>query len=646
MGKEILHNRFSHFLAKYPPFSFLREEDILEISKTVIVQFFDKGEYIFRENQVPGPHFYVVYQGVVELTYFESGEELLFEVLEIGDIFGLKAILAKRNYINNARAREETLLILISYQVMLKFLENYSKVAMYFASGFSSGKIRVDITKMELARRSLNQVNLGDRSLLKPDSTHMFKNREVVYCKKDISIKSAAEIMTQKGVGSILVLDYEDRPIGIVTDVDFRKKVICKEIDLKKPISDIMSSPVYTVKKDITLVETLMIMLQKNIRHLCVTKDGTDQSEVEGIITERDVLLMQGNSPAVLVKEIHKLNSVESIVDLQKQINELLKNYLEQELSMDFIFEVITLINDAIIQRIIYLSKKAMEAEGWIEPGVRYVWVCLGSEGRKEQVLRTDQDNAIIYEDPEPDKKEETSKYFLELGKRVTKALNDCGFAYCKGGIMASNPEWCVSFSKWKDYFLSWIESPTPSGIMHFAIFFDLRVLHGESQLVETLENLIHTWIKENPNFLRFLALNAISNTPPLGLFRGLVVERHGEHKNTFDIKSRGTAPIVDSARVLALDAGIRAKSTIERFKALGEKNTKKKEKFNELIVAFEILSKLRTKNYIKNPSNGNYLNPDSLSKIDKETMKNAFQIIRELQKDLEVHFQLDLISH
>ncbi len=650
MGKEFLHNRFSNFLIKYPPFSFLREEDIFEISKTARVQFFDKGEYIFRVGQTPEPYFYVLFQGTVELTYFESGEEVLFEVLESGDVFGLKALLGKRNYINNAKAREEVLVIQISYQTMLKFTETYPKLATYFSAGFSAGKSRVDIVKMELARQTLNKnlspLSLSDRSTLKPDSTYLFKDREVVYCKGDISIKSAAEIMTKKGVGSILILDYEDRPAGIVTDVDFRKKVVREGIDPNKSISCIMSSPVYTVKKDITLAEALLLMLKRNIKHLCVTKDGTDQSEVEGIITERDLLLNQGNSPAILLKEINNSSSLKDIVDLQKYIDELLINYLDQDLSMGFIFEVITHLNDSVIQQIIYLSKIEMETDGWIEPEVKYAWVCLGSEGRKEQILRTDQDNAIIYEDPEPGKEEQTKRYFLELGRRVTKGLNDCGFSYCKGEIMASNPKWCASLSEWKNYFLSWIESPTPNRVMHFAIFFDLRTVYGEKKLVEILENSIHTWVKSNPNSLRFLALNAVASTPPLGLFKSLVVERSGEHKNTFDIKARGIVPIVDSARVLGLEEGIRAKSTIERWKILGERNTKNKEKFNELIIAFEILSKFRTKNYIKNPSNGNYLNPDSLGKIDKETMKNIFQVILELQKDIEVHFQLNLIPH
>ncbi len=644
MSKEILHNRISRFLSEYLPFSYLKEEEILEIAEQTNIRFFDRGEYIFHENEFPPAHFYVIQQGSVELTYQESGQEILFEVLDKGDIFGLKAILGKRKYINSAKAREETLILELPYRSLEKFLQNDPRIALYFAAGFSSGRSIINIGKMEEARKSLNLARSG--GILQPDTIHVFKDREVVYCTKETSIREAAEIMTRKKVGSILVLDYEDRPIGIVTDVDFRKKVICQGIDLHKPIYLIMSSPVHTVRKDITLAETLITMMQKNIRHLCVTRDGTDQTPVEGIITEHDVLLLQGNTPAILIKEIYNSDSISSIATLRNQAEELMKTYLEEELSISFIFEMITLINDALIQRLIWISQRKMEEEGWKAPEIKFVWISLGSEGRKEQALRTDQDNAILFEDPPKGYEGQAREYFLELGRRVTKGLNECGFAYCKGEVMASNPKWCASLSEWKENFRSWIESPTPKAVMHFAIFFDLRGVCGEVSIVGVLEDWIQELICKNSSFLRFLALNAVSSTPPLGIFRGFAVERHGEHKDSFDIKARGIVPIVDSARVLSLEMGIRAKNTIERWKALAERAPERKEEFNELSVTFEILSRIRMKNYLKNPSYGNYLNPNSLSKIDKETMKNAFEIIREMQRKIEVHFRLDLISH
>lgn len=641
MSYGVLHNRVSRFLSEYLPFSYMNEGDLLELTKKATMKFFDKGEIIFSEGSTPPPYFYVVQQGSVELSYNEDGEEIVSEIVDMGDIFGLKALLGKRNYINTAKAREETLLIVLPFSIMEGIINKEAKIGMYFAAGFSSGRSKVNMNQINQVRKTLSRKYENNNAIRQADSIHVFKNRAIIYCNPNTTILEAAKIMTQKKVGSILVLDYEDRPVGIVTDVDFRKKVICNQMNLNEPVSSIMSSPVITVRKDITLAETLITMMNKNIRHLCITRDGTDKTPVEGIVTEHDIMLLQGNTPAVITKQIYNSENIKEIKELRDQAEDLMKTYLEEELSLSFIFEMITQVNDAMIQRLIEIAIKDLG-----EPPVSFAWLSLGSEGRKEQVLRTDQDNAILYENPQPEKKESVKNYFLELAKKVNDSLYECGFAYCKGEVMAKNPKWCASFDDWKMYFLNWIESPTPKAIMHFSIFFDLRPVYENKSLVEDLEKFIHNQIQKNPNCLRYLALNSVSSTPPLGMWKGFAVEKHGEHKDQFDIKARGTVPIVDAARVLALEVGITEKNTMERWKKLAEKKPDRKDEYLEMSATFEIVSRIRIKNNLYNPQNGNYINPANLNKIDKETLKYAFQIIREMQKKLEVHFRLDLIPH
>jgi CBS domain-containing protein len=647
--EEVVHNQISNFLMNHLPFSFLRKKDLVEISKQSSIKFVDKGEIIFKEGDPHIKTFYVIQQGSIELLYQDGIEEKLSEICDVGDIFGLKAIIGNRVYINTSKAHEESLLIQIPFHTFQNFIESEPKIAMYFAAGFSSGRAlrNVGIKEVETARKNLS--NSSERKNTKTpfreeDSLPVYKERKIISCGPDTKIKDAALLMNQNKVGSILIVDTEQRPLGIVTDVDFRKKVVADSIPLDKPVSEIMSFPVLTVNKEITFAKTIITMMQKNIRHLCITKDGTSNTAVIGIVTEHDILILQGNNPAVIAKEILSARNLNDLPALREKAEILLEEYLHQELSMEFILDIITEVNDALIIRIIDLNIQMMIVEGFGKPPVPFSWISLGSEGRKEQALRTDQDNAIVFENDDDEKFETIQKYFLELGARVTKSLNDCGFKFCPGEIMASNPKWCTSLTKWKTYFEEWIYSTTPQSILNFSIFFDFRSVYGNKNLVEDLDTFIQQKLKENQNALRFLAINAISNSPPLGLFRGFVVDKSGKHKNQFDIKARGTMPLADGARVLALEIGIKERNTIERYKKLSEHYPKLESEYKELAVVFEIISRFRTNNTLKNPTDGNYINPDNLNKIEKETLKHAFRIIQELQKRIEIHFQLNLI--
>lgn len=644
MSQGIVHNRVSRFLEDILPFSYLDGESLLQLASQSQVQFYDKGEIVFEEGGAPPLHFYVIQQGSVELLYRDNGKDILTDVCEAGDIFGIKALIGQRNYINTSKTKEETLLLVVPYSEFEPHIDRDPKIAMYFAAGFSSGRSSINISKMEAARRSLTASGKDSKHSLsgQADSLLVHRDREVIYCSQETSILEASRIMSRKNVGSILVLDIEDRPIGIITDVDFRKKVVAEEIPGSDPVSRIMSSPVATVKKDITLAETIITMMQKNIRHLCITLDGTDNSRVEGIVTEHDIMLLQGNTPAVITKEMLSSTSTSELKNLRDKAEDLLREYVSQELSMSFIFDMITHVNDILIKRIIELKIAELEAEGRNPPPLKFAWLSLGSEGRREQALRTDQDNAIVYEEPPQESADMAKNYFLDLGKKVVTGLNECGFSYCKGEVMAN--KWCYSLPEWKSLFSNWIDSPTPRAIMHFSIFFDFRIVYGDASLGGELDDWIENSIQGNPNSLRWLAVNAISASPPIGFFRGLSVESKGEHKDHFDIKAKGTVPIVDAARVLALENKIRNRSTMGRWKALSSIDPDRKKEYEDLIITFEMLSRIRLKNSLHNPDQGNFVNPKSLHKIEKESMKYSFQFIQDLQKKLEVHFRLDLI--
>ena len=328
--------------------------------------------------------------------------------------------------------------------------------------------------------------------------------------------------------------------------------------------------------------------------------------------------------------------------DLRNKAEKLLQTYLEEGVAVSVIARVITIINDALIKKAISLALSS--AEGQVEnPHLKFCWLSLGSEGREEQLLRTDVDNALLYEDPPEDKQEMAKSYFLYIGKYVNDVLMRCGFQKCAADIMASNPDYCLPLGEWKEKFRSWIMVPHPEALMNSAIFFDFRAVYGDKKLEQSLQNYLVETIEEGGAFINHLAKNALLNPPPLTFFKNFMVEKGGEHKDEFDIKKRAMMPLADAARVLILShRRPEVHHTAERFKKLTALEPEKEELFAEAGMAYEWLMGLRTRFGLMNNDSGRFLPIASLSKTEKQMLRNAFVPIKELQQMMEVRFRLD----
>ena len=457
---------------------------------------------------------------------------------------------------------------------------------------------------------------------------------DVVTCTATTSISDAAKKMEYRRVGSIIVVNEENLPIGIATDTDFTRKVVANHIHHTKPITTIMSSPVYTIEPHATISEYIIKMIKYKVKHLVVTEDGTNQTPLIGIASEHDVLLMHGNDPAILVKRLLKARSIEKLKKIRNRADQLIINYLKQEVSIDFITDIMTEINDALIHKAIDFALKQLDSEGFGQPPVSFCWLSLGSEGRGEQLLRTDQDNAIVYEDPKEKDKPIVQAYFLKLGEYVVNILVECGFKLCDGEIMARNPKWNQPLSVWKSYFNKWINVPEPKALMNSSIFFDLRGTYGDLTLADRLNNHIISHIDgQRSLFLNLLARNALSNPPPLSFFKSFIVEKSGENKDLFDIKLRSMMPLTDAARLLCLREGIpNIKNTFKRFERLKTVLNNRAELFDEAATAYELFIRTRALHGFKYGDSGRYIQPTDLNKIERQTLRYAFQTVENIQ--------------
>ncbi len=612
--------RIADHIKSIPPFSYLETETLYQIASEVVVQYFEKDDSIFTKGEEIANYFYLVQEGAVGLF---SNELILVEECDEGDIFGLRALIRNDFYKLSANAIEETILYAIPSQAYDAYLKKNTQASDFIINSFAN-KLTGKEGYSELTKSS---------EILLEDSIRANFSKNPITCSDETTIENAAQIMTVKRVGSLIV-EHDKKPLGILTDKDLRIKVATGKFSIKENVIHIMSSPVICASPDISIAEAQIVMMKHKITHLCITADGTMDSEVIGVMSEHDIVLIRENNPSVLIKQIKRSYSAADLKSVKEKSNQLLQQYIQQSAAIDFVAKIISEINSALTSRAIELAIETIGSK----PPVPFTWLSLGSQGRKEQMLTTDQDNAILYEGKASS---ENKAYFLKLGKLVTETLHEIGFDYCPAKMMASNEKWCLSMEEWKSQFKKWIEQPTEENIMFCTIFFDFTSFYGNDELVDELNDFITDLMKKNKIFLKLLGKNALQNPAPLGFFRQFLVEDSGEHKNQFDIKSRAMMPLVDAARLLTLETGQIQRNTIERFASLIEKEDYNKEVYENCIEAYKTLLEFRTNHGLHNNNSGRFIVLDDLTKLEKLALKGCFKAVKEIQNLIMVRFQL-----
>ncbi|WP_411896163.1 DUF294 nucleotidyltransferase-like domain-containing protein [Winogradskyella sp. A2] len=617
--------RIYDFLKDFPPFNMLTIDQLFSISKAVDVIYIEKDESIFNIDEPIENFFYVIKDGAVGL--FNSVNSLVDQCDE-GDIFGLRALLRKGNYKLRANALEETILYSISSNLLEDYITSNSKASQFlmhsFISNTKSNNIEIDDSE-----------NLG--ILVNSDLQTADYSKNPITCTSTTTIQEAAQIMTTNHVGSIVIVE-NSKPIGIITDKDLRTKVATGNWSISDSAAKIMSSPVITFPLDITVAEAQIAMLKHRITHLCITEDGTNNADLKGILSEHDIIVLRENNASSLIKEIKRSKSPEQLKQIRLRTEGLLKRYLGQDIPIDFISKMISAINDAITQKVIDLAIKEQDET----PPNKFAWLAIGSQGRQEQLLLTDQDNALVFEDVSETDYDKVKSYYLKLSSTINKSLEIVGFELCPAKMMGSNPKWCLSLSEWTNQFNKWITKPDQDNLMLCTIFFDYQQIYGEKEIVENLSDNIFNSIKSYDIFLTYLGRNALQNPPPLSFFRQFLVEDDGAHKDQFDIKARALMPLVDAARLLILSHNIKSiNNTVERYDKLMELEPQNKDVYLFCAEAFMDLLKFRTEQGLANNDSGRFIDLQSLNKSDRLKLKRSFRAVKSIQELIKTRFKL-----
>ncbi|MEM1322978.1 MAG: DUF294 nucleotidyltransferase-like domain-containing protein [Bacteroidota bacterium] len=638
--------RVYDFLKNYPPFSMVDKMRLLEVAGNIVIQYYEPQQILFEQGDTTHDYFYIVREGAVQLLRKEGDKKILIDECDEGDVFGIRPLLAQHPYLVSAQVIEESLIYAVHTDDFQDIFKRNSRVAYYLASNFAAG------VRNQFAQNNKGRLFYGAESSVNAEYglvevQSIESSKQPVTCSANTTIREAARIMSRESVGSIIVVNEDFHPVGITTDQDFRRKVATGDVPTTAPVSVIMSSPVVTVPAERTVADVQIEMLQKRIHHLCITADGSSNSKVLGIISEHDLLVVQANNPAVLVREIKKAKSGAELRVIREKAEMLLDKYLAQEVSIKYVSEIISEINDALIVRAIQITESDLAALPMQRPKVNFCWLALGSEGRKEQLLRTDQDSALVFENPGEDESyEEVKNYYLALAENTTLILHECGFEYCPADMMASNPQWCMSLSEWQQQFDRWIQQPGSKEVMMTTIFFDYRPIHGNLELANSMTSHIFEGIDEQEIYLSHLANNALQNPPPLSFFRNFIVEKDGEHKDQFDIKSRAMMPLADAARVLILNAKVgQINNTFERFDKLAELEESNRELYEQAADAYEMLMRFRAVQGLRNKDSGRFFKISELNKMQRLMLRNSFKPISELQSLLRVRFRLSFLS-
>lgn len=604
------------FIQSTQPFDVLEEEELQKIVKSLDILYFRKNEVILKHGQKPD-FFYIVVKGVVEEVE-EDGKTFLYSSK---DSFDAPSIINKKSQ-GEFRTLEETIVFAFPAITFDNLVRNHLLFGNHYLESISK---RIDMLINKGSRDEFASIMIKrvDQSLIHPAVTVPDKT----------SIYEAVEKMSKHHMSSVIVTCKTcDKPIGIVTDTDLREKVILKKLSYDEPIRKIATMDIISVKKDDFVFDALLKMTEFNVKRLVVKDEG----HVIGTLEQIDLLSALSNRSHLIQVRVQTAKSLKELKEASEDLIYLIRTMHANGVKVDNILKLLSELDSKIY-------KKVFEILAPQELIDNSCLVVLGSEGRREQIMKTDQDNALILRDGYLT--EEKEPMVREIAQKFSNALLDFGYPECPGGIMVNNPKWCKEQKDFYQDIDTWIKGSNRQNLMDLSIFFDARRIVGDRSLIEGVKMRIFNKMEPDKVTLGYFAKPSIMFETPLSFFSNFILGRD-EHKDELNIKKGGIFPIVHGIRSLALENKLMETNTIERIKALRAKLIFDQDFANELIDAFNFLLTLRLSNRLKKMDEGkaldNYINPESLGKLERDLLRDVFRIVDKFKKFVNYHFNLD----
>jgi CBS domain-containing protein len=614
------------FLKAHPPFSEMDDEDLAFFAERSRVARHPKGTVLASPQDGVARKLHTIVRGrVVGLVgEAQGGDRLEFGP---GEAVPLAAVLGVRATTSRYVAVEDVLCLETGVGTVEELAVR--------STPFRRHAARVMASLVKQATERLRDLSSREtRSPLHRPLGEALRRRPLT-CAPGTPLGEALAAMDQGKTGSIVVVTDAGEPRGIFTERDLLTHTVSGGVDLARPVDAFMTPEPVGLPATALVSDAAVEMARRNIRHILVMTDG----RLAGVVSERDLFALQRTSMREITQAIEDARGLPALQAAAREIRALATSMLLQGVAAEPLTQLIATLNDRLTSRVLELESARHQVSD-----LRFCWLALGSEGRHEQTFASDQDNAIVFALPGGQDPEAVRARLVPFALAANRTLDACGFSLCKGNIMASNPQWCLSEEEWREQFGDWVRKPYPEALLNATIFFDLRPLWGAAELADSLQRWLLAETDDNQRFLRMMATNALQIDPPLGFFGDFVTSGGKAERGTIDLKTQGTRLFIDVARIYALARGVAAQNTVERLRAAGAALRIKPEEIDAKVDAFNYLMLLRLRHQHEaqtSGANANRVRPAELNELESRVLKESLRQARSLQRRLRLDYRL-----
>ena len=622
------------FLRNHAPFNKMQHDALLRFAEKAQISFYPAGSEIIGPASGNVRYFYLIESGKVQAR--QAGEVTVTEYsilsLGAGEGFPIGAVTAGRPSTNVYSAVEDTFCYQLPAEDFLALMSSSPEFNLfctqYIASLLDQSRRQL---QLQFAQRASEQQTLNS-------PLAGIGSRSPVTVTPDTALRVALETMSQAGVGSLVIAGEDRKPVGVFTRSDLLDRVVLAELPLSKPVGEAMTASPFMIEEHATAYDAMFAMATHGIRHVLVTDA---EGCLTGVVSERDLFSLQRVGLRQIRQAIDGAHNVEALQQAAADVRQLAFNMLAQGVGAEQLTQFISALNDALTRRVIQLNLENHNFDG-----IEWAWLAFGSEGRDEQTFSTDQDNGIVFQPPEGASVDALKQRFLAYALDVNKDLDRCGFPLCKGNIMASNPQWCLTLAEWKEQFGTWIRQPHPDALLNATIFFDFRPLFGKAELAEAMRRHLLALTASNPMFLRAMAKNALDVEPPLGKIRDFLTDLEPDHPGKIDLKKYGSRIFVDVARIYAMASGVHNTNSIQRLRLASQRLNIRADEVNAVLEGLNFIQLLRLQHQYLEGEPGrqgdNLIDPETLNELDRRILKESFRQARKLQTRLKLDYQVN----
>jgi len=626
------------FLKSIVPFNSLTDREIEEIAAQMKYAIYTPNTYVFRQGDPSQNVLFIIEEGLAEVTV--SGDQVTETIVsyrKAGDFFGETSLVVGQEYSGSVRAVEELRCWLLPKEVFEELL--HKPAFSHFFTKIITERMRALYD--EIGREQAQSAYLVEASTFRRRIKEIMST-PVVTCRPYDTVAEIAEKMARANVSSLVMVNEDQKPIGLVTERILVSRVLAKKRPTGETRAIDIADPVFTaLNPDAFFYQALLTMVRHRVKHLPVVADD----KLAGIVTISDLIKTRSVGTISILQDIEDRHTIPELASAVAPLNNVLKALLAEKTPVREITAIMNEYYDRLTRKIIAIAEKELEKEGFGPSPVEYCFINMGSGGRREQSLRTDLDNAIIFADPEGITHEQARAYFLALGRRVIDGLVLCGFKRCNGDVMASNPAWCRSLNEWLETVRDWFQNPSSINIRHLTIFLDFRPLAGQADLAHKLRHGIFDMFVESPLASHLLAADELQYRQPLTITGRFITKKDGPHRGEINLKISACVRVVDCVRLFALRHRIEETSTWDRLDRLAALHILKKDDVEFFSAAYETLMFFRLRENLRKVIMGkeadNYINPDHLTKMERSLLKDAFIAIGKLQKITHNHFSI-----